>query len=189
MAEVLDLLGTHVGTLGNHDFDFGIENLENLVRQCHFPWLISNVKYKPTGRNLAEGETFVIKQCGGRRIGFIGIVEYEWMATLSTVEEGDVEYEDFCECTRRLSGLLREIHHVDAVVAITHMRVPNDEKLARECGDVVDLIAGGHDHHYDCKKIEPHGCYVLKSGTDFRDAPTMKMKWVDGEVVVEELER
>ena len=49
--------------------------------------MISNVKYKPTGRNLAEGETFVIKECKGRRIGFIGIVEYEWMATLATVEE------------------------------------------------------------------------------------------------------
>jgi 5'-nucleotidase len=152
--------------------------------------MISNVKYKPTGRNLAEGETFVIKECKGRRIGFIGIVEYEWMATLATVEEKDIEYEDFVSCTRRLSSLLRDTHHVDAVIALTHMRVPNDEKLARECGDCVDLICGGHDHHYDCKPIEPHGCYVLKSGTDFRDATTLTMKWgEDGKVKVENLER
>ena len=87
MVPILNAAKVDVACMGNHDFDFGIENLVALVQGCTFPWLMSNVTYKPTGRALAEGERYVIKVVGGRRIGFIGVVEKDWMATLSTIEE------------------------------------------------------------------------------------------------------
>jgi 5'-nucleotidase len=36
----------------------------------------------------------------------------------------------------------------ELVFALTHMRVPNDMKLAREVAEI-DLVLGGHDHHYE----------------------------------------
>ena len=87
MVPVLNASQIDVACMGNHDFDFGIDNLVSLAAGCHFPWLMSNVTYKPTGRALAEGERTVVKTVGGRRIGFIGVVEKEWMATLSTIDE------------------------------------------------------------------------------------------------------
>ena len=59
------------------------------------------------------------------------------------------------------------------------MRMPNDERLARECGNIIDLIAGGHDHHYEVKPVAPHGCYVLKSGTDFKDLTRLTLVFDD----------
>jgi len=59
------------------------------------------------------------------------------------------------------------------------MRVPNDELLAHEVGDEIDLILGGHDHHYDVKPVGPHNCYVLKSGTDFRDITVLELNYTD----------
>ncbi|GMI18964.1 hypothetical protein TeGR_g4904 [Tetraparma gracilis] len=181
MVPVLNASHVDVACMGNHDFDFGIENLESLTRVCDFPWLLSNVKFVPTGRNLAEGESFVVLNRGGRRIGVMGLVEFEWMATLSTIDEEDVEYEPFVDCARRLAKVLREEHHCHSVIALTHMRVPNDEKLACEAGDVLDLICAGHDHHYDVKPVGPHGTYVLKSGTDFRDLTKLQLNFVDNE--------
>jgi 5'-nucleotidase len=179
MIPVLNASRIDVACMGNHDFDFGIENLESLTRVCDFPWLISNVKYVPTGRNLAEGFEHHIVTRGNRRIGFIGLVEYEWMATLATIDEDEIDYEAFVDCARRLSKTLRIDHHCDAVIAITHMRVPNDELLAAECGDVLDLICGGHDHHYDVKPVGGANIYVCKSGTDFRDLTSLKMTFED----------
>jgi 2',3'-cyclic-nucleotide 2'-phosphodiesterase (5'-nucleotidase family) len=75
--------------------------------------------------------------------------------------------------------MLRQAQQCDAVIAATHMRAPNDERLARECGDILDLFAGGHDHHFDVKPIAPHGCYVLKSGTDFKDLTTLTLAFDD----------
>jgi len=114
------------------------------------------------------------------------------MATLSTIDEHDIDYEDFVNCARRLSAHLRNVEHVDAVVAITHMRVPNDERLANEAGEgVLDLICGGHDHHYDVKRVGPQGTYVCKSGTDFRDITQLTMSFDDvtGGVTVTDPER
>ena len=45
----------------------------------------------------------------------------------------------------------------------------------------MDLICGGHDHHYDCKPVGEHGTYVLKSGTDFRDLSVVRIKFGDSE--------
>lgn len=53
----------------------------------------------------------------------------------------------------------------DYVIALTHMRTPNDIKLAEQC-DEIDLILGGHDHVYEIKQV--NGKYIIKSGTDFK---------------------
>ena len=62
---------------------------------------------------------------------------------------------------------LRTEEDLDFVVALTHFREPNDERLAVEVPEI-DLVLGGHDHHYASKKTEPHGTWYVKSGADFR---------------------
>lgn len=53
----------------------------------------------------------------------------------------------------------------DFIIALTHMRTPNDIKLAEQCNDI-DLILGGHDHVYEVSQV--NNKYIVKSGTDFR---------------------
>lgn len=55
----------------------------------------------------------------------------------------------------------------ELIVAVTHMREPNDVKLAKNTPPgLIDLILGGHDHFYSCQKV--NSTYVLRSGTDFK---------------------
>jgi 5'-nucleotidase len=56
---------------------------------------------------------------------------------------------------------------VDCVIAMSHMRMPNDYKLAENCGGLVDIILGGHDHHYEDTVL--NNIRILNSGTDFSD--------------------
>lgn len=58
----------------------------------------------------------------------------------------ELTYYDFVEVAKDLSRQLRDPngpHHVDLVIALTHMRVPNDIKLARSCKEEIDIILGG----------------------------------------------
>eukprot|EP00913_Durusdinium_trenchii_P018925 g17783.t1 len=49
----------------------------------------------------------------------------------------------------------------------------------------VDVILAGHDHHYDVKPVGPHGTYVLKSGTDFRDITVLNLEFTDTDALLQ----
>jgi len=185
MVPVLNKLDVRCSVFGNHDFDFGIDTLMGHVEKTNFPWLMSNVIDNETGRPLADGKvTHIIDWCG-RKIGLIGLVEKEWLDTLSTINPEEVTYTDYVESGQALAKELRA-KGCQFIIALTHMRTPNDLRLAANASEI-DLILGGHDHVYEKKedsKPSRHakitkkevksvdksvqGTFVLKSGTDFR---------------------
>ena len=167
MIPVLNLLKTKVGCVGNHDLDFGVENLQQCMKESDFPWILANILDKDTKAPLAGAAPTAVVTHAGVRVGLVGLAEQEWIATLTTVTEDQLDYEDFVTCGRRLAKKLRDHDGCEVVIALTHMREPNDERLAREAPEF-DAVLGGHDHHYVAKTVEPHGTPVLKSGTEFR---------------------
>jgi 5'-nucleotidase len=167
------------------DFDFGLEALGSLMRSCNFEWLMSNVYDKATGLPLANGLVTRLFDWSGHKIGLVGLVEEEWMATLGTISMEDVEFRDFVEEGRRLANQLRA-EGAEMVIALTHMRQPNDEKLTSQVPEI-DLVLGGHDHHYECKQIK--GRWLCKSGTDFREFTKLTVRFADGKIDVSAPER
>lgn len=171
MVPVLNSVGTHVAVFGNHDFDFGLEALAKLVEKCNFPWLMSNVIDNETGRPLGNGKISHIINHNNFRVGLMGLVEKEWLDTLPTIDPNEVTYIDYVEAGNRLADdLLKE--GCDFIIALTHMRTPNDLNLAQHCPKL-DLILGGHDHVYEIVKI--NHLNVVKSGTDFRQFSKITM--------------
>ncbi len=67
-----------------------------------------------------------------------------------TIDE--VDYKDFVDIAKEMVSELKNVDDVDLVVALTHMRVPNDLRLAENVPEI-DLILGGHDHHYEVKEV------------------------------------
>lgn len=59
----------------------------------------------------------------------------QWLLTIPSVEESDIAFLDFCAEGRRLAGQLRA-QGADLVVALTHMRTPNDLVLAAEVPEI-----------------------------------------------------
>ncbi|KAI8055652.1 Metallo-dependent phosphatase-like protein [Syncephalis plumigaleata] len=186
MVPVVNKLNIDVACYGNHDFDFGVANLEKLAGQCNFPWLLSNVFDSSTNTPLANGKEYIVLERAGIKIGIIGLVEKEWLQTISDLPP-TVDYRDYVEVGRKLSSYLRspEGGQCDLIIALTHMRLPNDQNCAKQLDKDVDLVLGGHDHfsHYagaicmtdvagkPIKQNRPDdgGLRMLKSGCDFRE--------------------
>ncbi|KAK9326134.1 Metallo-dependent phosphatase-like protein [Lipomyces orientalis] len=159
-----DHIGVDVAVYGNHDFDFGVEQLKYLKRQCDFPWMIANVLHD--GVPIAEGVEYVIKEVSGIKMGFVGLVEKEWLETINSLPQ-DLLYKPYVNVAMDIAPRLRQEEHCDLVIALTHMREPNDIKLAHAVPEgTFDLILGGHDHFYSHKVA--NGVDVVCSGTDFR---------------------
>jgi 5'-nucleotidase len=117
--------------LGNHDFDLGLDRLQHLSSRCEFPWLLSNLT-KITGTRLASSLEYHIIERGGFKVGMIGLVEFEWIATLNCLDVDDLIYQDFIEAGNSLGEMLKKDYACDLIIALTHMRWPNDVKLAEK---------------------------------------------------------
>lgn len=165
MVPVLNQLSVNVAVYGNHDFDFGIEHLVKVAQQTAFPWLMSNVLDKKTKRPLAEGKRSLVLEWRGVKIGLMGLVEWEWLDSLADFGQEDVIFTDFVEVAMELVKELKQ-QGCQLLIALTHMRIPNDVRLAKEVQEL-DLVLGGHDHHYEMREVGR--TVVLKSGSDFRE--------------------
>lgn len=111
----------------------GIENLEERMETTSFPWILTNAFDKVSGLPLASCHEALVIDWHGVKIGLMGLIEREWLETLPTIDPSDVDYVDFVEVAREKAREMRG-DGVDLVIALTHMRVRNDEKLAKEVG-------------------------------------------------------
>ena len=93
----------------------------------------------------------------------IGLVEKDWLDTLSTINPEEVTYTDYVESGQALAKELRA-KGCQFIIALTHMRTPNDMRLAANASEI-DLILGGHDHVYEKKEV--NGTFVLKSVSEY----------------------
>jgi len=159
-----------------------------LIDRMNFPWLLTNVFDGLTGESIANTVTYKLLHFKGVVIGLIGLAEAEWIDTLPKLPDHGkgLKYLDFVSEGRRMAQYLRNECGAHVVIALTHMREPNDVRLAAEVPDI-DLILGGHDHLYAVHHVpytpadgtvavaekdlsaRSTGGLVVKSGTDFRN--------------------
>lgn len=165
VIEILNKCYIDCACLGNHEFDFGMDVLQERIAGSNFPWLISNVFDAETQKPLGGVEDRKICEINGFKIGLIGLSEEDWIQTISTVSYDEIDYESYIKAGKRLATQLKYEDGCDFVIAMTHMRWVNDKILAERVPEI-DLYLGGHDHDYDVREL--NGRWVIKSGTDFR---------------------
>ncbi len=160
----------------NHDLDFGVRQYRHLTSKCNFPWLLANVLDPALGEGVPLGnahKTHMITSSGGIKIGLLGLGEREWLETINSLPP-DIIYRSASEVARELIPQLRA-EGADVIIALTHMREPNDNKLATQLGgDMIDIILGGHDHFYAHSFI--NGTHVLRSGADFKQLSYLELR-------------
>lgn len=152
-TKLMNLLGYDIQILGNHEFDNGIESLYKVFSSLKASKLSTNYDFTTTP--LASiFEPFLIKEYGGRKIGFIA-VNLNPKGIISDRQSEGVVYLDGIKAANSTAWYLKNIQKVDVVIAISHIgyysdTLISDVKLAKESEDI-DLIIGGHSH----TKIDP----------------------------------
>lgn len=143
MVPVLNALGLQGACIGSRDLDHGQEALEKLVSRCNFPWLCSNVTDAATGDPLCGSHECRLFEWHGVTVGLLGLVEREWLDAHTAVGRDQFVYADYVERGRAVAQRLRR-EGADLVIALTHMRTPNDERLCAEVEEI-DLVLGAHE--------------------------------------------
>lgn len=152
----------------NHDLDLGVHQFEHLASQCNFPWLLANVLDPALGDDVPLGraeKTAIITSSNGIKIGLIGLVEQEWLEVVNALPPHLIYIDSHIAATQLVPGL--RARGAEIVIALCHQRERHDIRLAEETPPgLIDIILGGHDHHYRYTKVKD--THVLCSGSDFK---------------------
>ena len=137
------------GTIGNHEFDFGLENMARLFRLADFPIVCAN--YDVTGTVL-EGlvKEYVVLRRKGMKIGVFGLgTQLEGLVAKESY--GGVKFEDPVSEAQRIADLLRTEEKCDVVICLSHLgwqgELYSDIELIENTRGI-DVVLGGHSHSY-----------------------------------------
>ena len=160
-VELMNVMGYDACTIGNHEFDFGLENMARLFKMAEFEVLCANYDFTGT---VCEGlvKPYTIIERGGKRIGVFGLSP-DPKGLVSQDNYAGVIFSSPIEAAKKCVSELKA-RGCDAIVCLSHLgwkinNEYNDERLATETAGI-DVIIGGHSHDY----FEQPATYVNSEG-------------------------
>ncbi len=145
IAEVDRVVPWDAMTLGNHEFDEGCAELSRFLKQTPVPVLAANLTPEAGCPLRGSGtRAHLVKMVRGEKVGIVGLANDE-VKTLSAACGHTAFSQARDTLDREVKAL--EAQGVKHIVAITHLGLPEDRRLARSVNGV-DVIVGGHTHSY-----------------------------------------
>lgn len=149
--KLMSLMEYDASTIGNHDFDAGVDTLSKQLNFATFPLLNCNYNLSNSvlGRTVQPYKVFSF---GKLKVGVMGV----GIALKGLVPEklfGDIEYQDPIQRCNATANILRNREKCDYVICLSHLGYKyrdeqiDDVKLARSSSGI-DLILGGHTHTF-----------------------------------------
>ncbi len=156
--KLMSMMKYDLATMGNHDFDNGIDGFYAQLPHANFEFVSANYDFKNTELNgIVKPYKIFIKE--GIKIGIFGLgVELEGLVDKKLYKE--TVYNNPIEVATDISKQLKEVEKCDLIICLSHLGFdyknepdkPSDIKLAAATQDI-DLIIGGHTHTFLDKPI------------------------------------
>ena len=176
-VKAMNEIGFDAMTIGNHEFDKGIQVMVNALKNAKFPIISANLKTTDEQlKNLVK--PYIIKEVNGVKFGIFGLITPD-LPRISNVGNA-VTVEDPIAVAKEMVKKLRDDEKVDVVIALTHVGTPLDEKLAKEVPGI-DIILGGHTHDIVYEKVG--NTIIAHAGAKGNVVGYLNIKVKDGKVV------
>ncbi len=163
MTTVMNLMGYDYVNIGNHDFDYGEQALQNHLNLLKAPCITSNVSISGT----PLGPNYVIREIGGKKLAIFGVItQYvpHWEAKKNIRHS---KFRDAYETAAKTVELIRGLEKPDYVIGVYHGGFERDLKNGYPVGDLtgenegyemmrsipgLDILISGHTHTAECGK-------------------------------------
>ena len=156
--KLMSMMKYDLATIGNHDFDNGIDGLFAQLPHAKFEFVCSNYDFKNTIMDTHVKPYKVFKKAG-LKIGVFGLgIELKGLVDKNLYKE--TVYNNPIEVATGITKTLKEVEKSDLVICLSHLgfeykndaEKPSDIMLARKTKDI-DLIIGGHTHTFLDKPV------------------------------------
>lgn len=179
--KVMNMLQYDAGTIGNHEFDNGINSLAEQIQKANFDIINANYDFKNTLMNgLTKPYKIFVKD--GIKIGVFGLgIKLEGIVNKS--EYGETLWNNPIESAQDVTRILKDELKCDLIICLSHLgyhygnnsQMISDLDLAAKTKNI-DLIIGGHTHTFLEKPtvvlnaeqkevvVNQVGCYGVRIG-------------------------
>lgn len=168
-VKAMNAIGYLVGTIGNHEFDFGQAALGARVREAKFPLLTANI-----ATPIPEIGRYAVRTVKGIRFGFVGVTTEELAATSHPRNLNGVQVSDVVESIRSAMDAMKG--QTDFTIVLAHVNDAEERRIA-EAFPEVRLIVGGHNHAA-LGPIEVGTTTIAKTGSAGRNVGRVDLDFV-----------
>lgn len=146
---LMNQMGIDASTIGNHEFDFGLENMARVFRQANFPILCSNYDFTGT---VCEGlvKPYIILKRKGVKIGVFAL-DPKMEGLVSNTNCEGVKFIEPVKVANEMATMLKKEKKCDMVILISHLGWTDDaisDQNVIANSRYIDLVLGGHSHTY-----------------------------------------
>ncbi|MBM7571656.1 5'-nucleotidase C-terminal domain-containing protein [Aquibacillus albus] len=162
-VEIMEEIGFDVGTVGNHEFDEGIDEMLRMVNGgehpegtpgydgMDFPVVAANVQYKDSKELMLD--PYFVQEIAGQKIGFIGVATTETPNMIVQTGNENLEITDETEAINQYVPELKE-QGVKSIIVLAHnpgyqegdVITGDAADIANGVDDEVDVIIAAHNH-------------------------------------------
>lgn len=154
--QLMSEIGYNGATIGNHEFDKGIDALASNIAQADFPFICSNYNFRDNalGRLVKE---YKIYESDGLKIGVFGL-GIDPNGLISPSRFGNTKYLDPIIAAASISHKLKKDLHCNLVICLSHIGYKGEDgmlgdfELAKQSRNI-DIILGGHSHTFLNKPV------------------------------------
>ncbi|MBB6447777.1 bifunctional metallophosphatase/5'-nucleotidase [Bacillus benzoevorans] len=147
-------------TLGNHEFNFGLSVLKDIMVQSEFPWLSANI-INDDGGYL--GTPYVVKVIAGLRIVLLGLTTHYVPHWEESVHIEGLQFEDALHSAQKWVNYIRRHEEIDLLIVCYHGGFERD----LQTGELVEKESGENQGYAMCRELE--GIDVLVTGHQHRE--------------------
>ncbi|WBV55981.1 metallophosphatase [Chryseobacterium sp. Chry.R1] len=151
--KLMSMMKYDASTMGNHDFDNGLQGFLNVLPNAQFPFICSNYDFKNT---VLDGKTspYKIFNKNGIKVGIFGLgIQLEGLVGKKQYQE--TVYSNPIEVAQHYSNFLKNEQKCDLVICLSHIGYdykgePDkvSDKILAASTENIDLILGGHTHTF-----------------------------------------
>ena len=138
----MNATGYDCATLGNHEFDFGLDITKQAISLAKFPFVCANIQAS-SGGLWDNVEPYRIFNVDGVKICVLGLTTLETVSLHWPDSIKDITVADPIETAKKLVPQLRK--QADVIIILSHLGYNVDRKLAKKVKGI-DFIVGGHSH-------------------------------------------
>lgn len=149
--KLMSMMKYDAGTIGNHEFDNGLDNIKTQMQHLNFPLVSANYDFSKTVLNGMIPSHTIIKR-GGKRIGVFGLGIY-LNGLVDKNSYGNTIYLNPTDKANEIAHYLKHDKKCDLVICLSHLGYKYRNSLVSDTSMVknlknVDIILGGHTHTF-----------------------------------------